>query len=64
MSQKQYLKILEKEIQKINKKIDFKIMRGEDYRREAHDHRLMLRRLRYHTHRSFLSKFLPSVFQF
>ena len=47
MSQNQYLKMLEKEIQKINKKIDLKIMRGENYRREARDHRLMLRRMRY-----------------
>jgi hypothetical protein len=47
MSQSQYLKMLEKEINKINKKIDFKIMRGENYRREARDHRLMLRRMRY-----------------
>lgn len=64
MSQKQYLKMLEKEIQKINKKIDIKIIRGENYRKEAHDHRLMLRRLRYHTHRSFLGRFLPKAFQF
>lgn len=47
MSQSQYLKMLEKEIQKLNKKIDLKIMRGENYRREARDHRLMLRRMRY-----------------
>jgi hypothetical protein len=47
MSQSQYLKMLEREIQKLNKKIDFKIMRGENYRREARDHRLMLRRMRY-----------------
>lgn len=64
MSQSQYLKMLEKEIQKINKIIDQKIIEGQDYRREARDHKLMLRRLRYHTHRSIWSKFFPSVFQF
>ena len=49
MSQSQYLKMLEREIQKVNKIIDLKIMRGEDYRKESRDHKLMLRRLRYHT---------------
>lgn len=47
MSQTQYLKMLEKEMQKINKVIDSKIIRGQDYRREATDHKLMLRRMRY-----------------
>jgi len=63
MSQSQYLKMLEKEIQKINRKIDFKIMRGENYRREASDHRLMLRRMRYLTRRSFTSRFVDLFFR-
>ena len=57
MSQSQYLKMLEKEIQKVNKLIDQKILRGEDYRREAHDHKLMVRRMRYHTKPSIWSRF-------
>lgn len=39
--------MLEKELQKINKAIDVKIMKGESYIKEARDHRLMLRRLNY-----------------
>jgi len=58
MSQDQYLKILKKDIQEINKTIDQKIMRGESYKREARDHKLMLRHLRYHTNKSFFSRFL------
>lgn len=68
MSQKQYLKMLEREIRKINRKIDEKILRGEEYKREAHDHKLMLRRLRYLTRqnpfKTFTNKFsfLTSIF--
>ena len=57
MSQTQYLKMLEKEIQEINKKIDFKILRGEEYWKEARDHKLMLRRMRYLSRHNFFKSF-------
>jgi len=56
MSQSQYLKMLEREIQKINKKIDLKILEGEKYAKEARDHKLLLQKVRYHTRKSFFSK--------
>lgn len=49
MSQAQYLKMLEREIQRINKKIDMKILKGEPYNKEARDHKLLLKKVRYHT---------------
>ena len=52
--------MLEKEIQKINKVIDLKIMRGEDYRREARDHKLMIRRMRYYNQPTLLRRFFPT----
>ena len=61
MSQSQYLKMLEREIQKINKKIDLKILEGEKYAKEARDHKLLLQKVRYHTRRSFFSKLLSSL---
>lgn len=64
MSQSQYLKMLEREIQRVNKVIDLKIMRGEDYRKEARDHKLMVRRMRYHTKTGFWSRFFQTSFQF
>lgn len=70
MSQTQYLKMLEREIQKINKVIDYKIIHGEDYGREARDHKLMLKKVRYHSKTkknlfSFFSKFFQvQSFQF
>ena len=60
MSQSQYLKMLEKEIQKINKVIDNKIVRGEQYWKEARDHKLILRKIRYHNRQNFFRRFFPT----
>jgi len=61
MSHTQYLKMLEREIQKINKKIDLKILQGENYKKEARDHRLLLQKVRYHTRKSFFNRLFGSV---
>ncbi len=63
MSHTQYLKMLDKEIQKINKKIDVKILQGRDYRKEARDHRLLLQKVRFHTHKSFVNRFVDLFFR-
>ncbi|KKR79676.1 MAG: hypothetical protein UU24_C0004G0014 [Candidatus Nomurabacteria bacterium GW2011_GWA2_40_9] len=63
MSQSQYLKMLERELQKINKIIDTKIVRGQDYMREARDHKLILKKIRYHTRRSFFDRFFSNFFR-
>jgi len=63
MSQTQYLKMLEKEIQKINKRIDFKILQGEAYFKEARDHKLLLQKVRYHTRRSLAQKMIHLFFR-
>jgi len=64
MSQKQYLKSIEKEIQKINKIIDQKIVRGENYFKEARDHKLLLRKIRFQERRNFFSRFFPTFTKF
>ncbi|MEI7810170.1 MAG: hypothetical protein WCI41_01280 [bacterium] len=56
MSQKQYIKMLEREMQKLNEKIDMKIMRGESYRKEARDHKLILRKIRFNTRKTFFQR--------
>lgn len=63
MSQTQYLKMLECEIQKINKKIDFKILQGETYFKEARDHKLLLQKVRYHTKKSFTQRIINLFFR-
>ena len=60
MSQKQYLKIVEKEIQRINRIIDMKILRGEEYIREARDHKLLLKKVRFYNRQSFLKRLFSS----
>ena len=60
MSQKQFLQSIELEIQRINKIIDQKIVRGEDYWKEARDHKLLLRKVRFHARRSFLRRMFPT----
>jgi len=68
MSQKQYLKMLEREIHKINQEIDLKILRGENYRKEAIDHKLLLKKVRYNARRSFWKsireRFFPTFLKF
>lgn len=63
MSQSQYLKLLERELNKLNRIIDQKILRGEDYRKEARNHRLILRKVHYHTRKSFGEKLVHFFFR-
>jgi len=63
MSQTQYLKMLEREIQRINKKIDLKILQGEAYFKEARDHKLLLQKVRYHTRRGLMNRFVHFFFK-
>lgn len=62
MSQTQYLKMLEKEIQKINEKIDLKILQGQEYKKEARNHKLLLRKIRYHTRQNFMQRMIHLFF--
>ncbi|MCE9585406.1 hypothetical protein K8Q94_02170 [Candidatus Nomurabacteria bacterium] len=64
MSQSQYLKFLEKEIHNINKIIDRKILRGEEYSEESRNHKLLMRKVRYMQKKSFFQRLFPVMFQF
>ena len=55
--------MLEKEIQKINKRIDLKILQGEKYAKEARDHKLLLQKVRYNTRKNFLQKVIHLFFR-
>ena len=63
MSQTQYLKMLEIEIQKINKKIDLKILQGQDYKKEARDHKLLLKKVRYNSRVSLTNRLVTLFFR-
>lgn len=64
MSREQYLKIIEREIHNINKKIDIKILQGEDYRKEAREHKQLLHKIRQHSRRGFLGNFFNLLNRF
>ena len=55
--------MLEREINKINKKIDFKILQGQEYKKEARDHKLLLRKVRYHTRRGLVNRLVNLFFR-
>ena len=63
MSQTQYLKMLEREIQRINKRIDLKILQGEAYFKEARNHKLLLQKVRYHTRKGLMNRFVDLFFR-
>ena len=67
MNHQEYVRIIEKELQRINKIIDYKIIHGEEYTREARGHKLLLRKMRQHSQRSMFQKsmfarLIPSFF--
>lgn len=61
MKKQEYVKIVERELQRVNKIIDYKIIHGIEYAREARDHKLLLRKMRQHTGRSFFQKLFPTM---
>jgi hypothetical protein len=61
MSQKEYLKTIQKEIQRINKIIDSKILKGEEYVREAKDHKLLLKKIRFIQRQNLFNKFFNKL---
>lgn len=64
MKHQEYLKIIERELQRINKVIDYKIIHGIEYSQEARDHKLLLKKIRQNTRTPFFNRLLPRVFQF
>ena len=67
MSQKEYVRVLNEEIQKLNEIIDRKILGEVNYVKEARRHKLMLAKLRKEESRRLLSRqlrlLIPAVFR-
>ncbi len=64
MSRTQYLKIIEREIHDINKKIDIKIIQGVDYSKEAREHKQLLHKIRQHRRKGLWGNFLNFLNRF
>ncbi len=62
MSERAYLKALNKEIQKLNYIIDRKILDDADYKKEARRHKALLAQLRKDESRRRLSSLFRSFF--
>ncbi len=67
MSQKEYIRALNEELQKLNGIIDRKILGEINYTREARRHKLMLTKLRKEESRRLLGRklrlLIPTVFR-
>lgn len=64
MTREQYIRSLEREVQRLNQRIDLKILRGEAYGALSRRHRLLLREIHKHTGKSFLYRLFPFFLQF
>lgn len=64
MNREQYIKIIERELQSLNKKIDMKILQGVEYKREARDHKILQKKMLQHSRKSIFSRFSFPVPQF
>ncbi len=62
MTREQYIKILEKELIRINKEIDMRIISGEKYARQASEHKLLLRKIHQHYHKNSFKDFFTKIF--
>lgn len=56
MSQREYRIVLKRELNKVNRKIDEKIMWGQNYREEARRHKELIIRMQNLGKKSFFSK--------
>jgi hypothetical protein len=63
MSKEQYKKLIERELERINKRIDFKIIKGEGYAHESKRHKLLRESVRKHEESGLFGRFLsfPSL---
>lgn len=60
MTQTQYTKAILKEIQKLNKKIDAKILKGEKYNNESLKHKTLLMKIQEQRQSSILNRLFLS----
>ncbi len=64
MSKQQYFKLIIKEIEKINKEIDKKIIQGKEYKKEAELHKQLMHKVRQYSRTNIVGKFLNYLNRF
>lgn len=60
MTREQYIKILQRELSKLNREIDLRIISGEVYSKEAKEHKIILNKIRQHRRKTFINKLFAS----
>ncbi len=62
MTRYQYTKKIENEIKKINERIDYKILRGEQYLEDSKRHKVLLSKIRQQRKAGIFVNLIPSFF--
>jgi hypothetical protein len=62
MTTTQYQKTLQREILKLNQRIDMMIIQGRSYNQESRKHKILVRQLRAMQGQSFFSRFISHAF--
>ena len=62
MTREQYIKILQRELERINREIDIKIIAGEVYAKQAREHKILLRKIHNHYHKSSFKGIINKLF--
>mgnify|MGYP003543843486 FL=1 len=61
MTREQYIKILQRELDRLNKQIDLKIMAGADYSKESKEHKIVIRKMQQHQRKTFFNQLFSSL---
>jgi hypothetical protein len=64
MTTSQYQKSLQRELAKLNQRIDMMIIKGQSYVAESKKHKMLLRQLRSLQGQSFFSRFMTNSMSF
>lgn len=61
MTRTQYTKVIERELQALNERIDHKILRGESYKEESRKHKALLLKMRMQHHKSVFGRLFSGI---
>ena len=62
MTRTQYVKTIESELNKLNRRIDQKILRGENYFFDSIRHKFLLKQWKKHQNDGILNRLFPAFF--
>ena len=60
MSKEQYIKVLERQLEKLNREIDLKVISGQNYATEAREHTELRKKIRQHKQTTFYNQIISA----